>query len=315
MILSSFSKESFFGVFSFLGLFIPVIAFVHFGFIVLWLTTKKKWRALYSVLSIVFIYYAFGLFFRPFSGPGEETISIMSFNARGFNRYDWMADEKGGDRISKFLNKKFPDILCIQEHTRIRYKQLKSYKYRAETPYGSDKSTQAIFTKYPIVNKGSLDFPGTINNVIFADIVIQMDTVRVYNVHLQSYVVDPNGDVLEKGKYKSTLKKIWYAVGKQHEQAYLLKNHIKTSGIRKILICGDFNTTQFSNIYRTIKGNLQDSFLEAGSGFGKTFDLYGFPMRIDYILADDNFEITSHKNYDIQLSDHYPVMATVKFRE
>ena len=61
-----------------------------------------------------------------------------------------------------------------------------------------------------------------------------------------------------------------------------------------------------------MKEDFQDTFLERGSGFGRTYDLWKIPLRIDYILVDDDFEVLAHKNYDERLSDHYPVMATLR---
>ncbi|NNC35105.1 MAG: endonuclease, partial [Croceitalea sp.] len=93
---------------------------------------------------------------------------------------------------------------------------------------------------------------------------------------------------------------------------YIKEHNSKTSN--KILISGDFNNTQFSNVYRLVKNGYHDSFLEAGSGFGKTYDLKGLPVRIDYILTDDSFEVIKHTNFKERLSDHYPVMATLKIK-
>ena len=97
------------------------------------------------------------------------------------------------------------------------------------------------------------------------------------------------------------------------EQAEIFRNHLNKSPHRNI-VCGDFNNTQFSNVYKIVKGNLQDSFLESGSGFGRTYDLWKLPLRIDYILADPDFEVVSHQNFDVKLSDHYPVMATLRLK-
>ena len=39
----------------------------------------------------------------------------------------------------------------------------------------------------------------------------------------------------------------------------------------------------------------------------------GFPMRIDFILTDKRIKTLSHKTYDLQLSDHYPIHAELEF--
>ena len=61
-----------------------------------------------------------------------------------------------------------------------------------------------------------------------------------------------------------------------------------------------------------MKNDLQDSFLEAGNGFGKTYEFKNFPLRIDYIFADKDMKIINHKNYKEKFSDHYPVSATIE---
>ncbi|MEO1010324.1 MAG: endonuclease/exonuclease/phosphatase family protein, partial [Bacteroidota bacterium] len=77
----------------------------------------------------------------------------------------------------------------------------------------------------------------------------------------------------------------------------------------------DMNNTQFSGVYRKIKGNFRDSFQEKGFGFGSTFHLRFLPFRIDYVLADSRIEVMAHRNYDVVLSDHLPVMASFRFTE
>ena len=79
-----------------------------------------------------------------------------------------------------------------------------------------------------------------------------------------------------------------------------------------MIVCGDFNNTAYSYVYKRIKGDLQDAFDEAGNGFGRTFNFKFFPVRIDFILVDKNFTINAFKTFDEQFSDHYPIMAKVK---
>ena len=83
----------------------------------------------------------------------------------------------------------------------------------------------------------------------------------------------------------------------------------------KMIICGDFNNTAYSYVYKEIKGNLKDAFKQAGNGFGRTFDFKFFPVRIDFVLVDEDFKVNSFKTYDVKLSDHYPVMAKVKLEK
>ena len=75
-------------------------------------------------------------------------------------------------------------------------------------------------------------------------------------------------------------------------------------------MCGDMNNSAFSYVYRNIKGDLNDSFEEAGEGFGKSYDFNYYPARIDYIFVDKKFEVKKFRSFpEIIDSDHFPVMA------
>ncbi len=60
---------------------------------------------------------------------------------------------------------------------------------------------------------------------------------------------------------------------------------------------------------------MNDTFQEKGSGFGSTYNFKFLPYRIDFILADPEIDIKSHKNFDVRLSDHTPVMASFRLKE
>ncbi|MBT8239221.1 MAG: endonuclease/exonuclease/phosphatase family protein [Croceitalea sp.] len=310
----SYQDTNLFSFFAIVHLLVPLLVILNVLFFCFWLIKRKK-QFIPSFLVLAMGYFVFGSFYKIGNSLPEEAhdLSIMSYNVMGFNRFGWIEGTDIGDQITSFIKAQDPDVLCIQEHSRIRYQQLTQYAYRSETPYSSRRSHQAIFSKYPIVAIGSLDLPQSGNNIIFADLLFNEDTLRVYNVHLESFNIVPNSETLSNGQSEKTYNRMINTFEKQLQQAKYLKEHIsKTS--HKILICGDFNNTQFSNVYRLVKNGYHDSFLEAGSGFGKTYDLKGLPVRIDYILTDDSFEVIKHTNFKERLSDHYPVMATLKIK-
>ena len=94
----------------------------------------------------------------------------------------------------------------------------------------------------------------------------------------------------------------------QQLQTELFEKH-KNNCPYKMIVCGDFNNTAFSYVYHSIKGELKDAFKTAGNGFGRTYDFKFFPTRIDFILADRALNIESFKTFDVNYSDHYPIMA------
>ena len=117
----------------------------------------------------------------------EKDFTVMSYNVRLFNLFDWLPNEHIGDTILSFINEQNPDILCIQEYSENAKVDLRVYKYKAVFMEGKQiKTGQAIFSKFPIFNQGDFKIPDAGNNIIYADIKKGKDTIRVYNIHLQS---------------------------------------------------------------------------------------------------------------------------------
>jgi endonuclease/exonuclease/phosphatase family metal-dependent hydrolase len=154
-----------------------------------------------------------------------------------------------------------------------------------------------------------LAFPNSSNTAIYSDIVYQTDTIRIYNLHLQSLSIRPGSIKRERSdKLFVRLRKSFKG---QQEQSEIVRAHMDSSPYKNI-VSGDFNNNQFSSVYFKVKGDYKDTFLEKGNGFGSTINFWRFSFRIDYILVDPSFEVLSHQNYNINLSDHEPIMASIK---
>ncbi len=242
-------------------------------------------------------------------------LSLMSYNVRMFNAYQWSSRKDIPEKITGFIKEKDPDILCVQEHYVGAAELAKIYPYEYVKLKGKNAEFgSAIFSKFPIINKASLDFPQNgNNNAIYTDIVIrEKDTVRVFNVHFQSLNIKPGIDDLQKEDSKKLLGRIGYGFSLQQEQAEMLMDDLNRSPYRTI-IAGDFNNTSFSYIYNLIKqdGRYNDAFLEAGNGFGKSFKLNYFPLRIDFLLIENGMKINEFEKFEIDFSDHYPVLTRI----
>ena len=217
-----------------------------------------------------------------------------------------------GNEIINFIIEQDPDIICFQEFNPIMRGQLMQYPYKYLSSYTNWNATQAIFSKFPIVDNGSLEFPETLNNAIYADIKYKGESIRVYNIHLQSFNVIPSR-VKSVRRVVRAYVKMRKTFVKQEEQVQIFDKHRNESPFRNI-VCADFNNTPFSNVYRIAKGEMQDTFDEKGTGFGKTFDLKIVPFRIDFILADKSMKVMTHQNFELRLSDHYPVMTSIRLQ-
>jgi endonuclease/exonuclease/phosphatase family metal-dependent hydrolase len=193
---------------------------------------------------------------------------------------------------------------------------------------GNSRLGFATFSRFPVVNQGSIAFPNTPNAAIFTDIALSnADTVRVYNVHLQSIRFgDREKDLLQSETFWYDHKNdhsrvLWSVSGKlrsafriRAQQVDTISRHIRQSPYR-VVLCGDFNDTPVSYSYHTMRGNLCDGFMEAGRGLMSTFVSIVPSLRIDYILYSDYFRSSVCYCPNISLSDHYPLVCRLAVRK
>ena len=312
-----------FPLLSVLTLFMPLFFVFNALFFFYWGFQFKKrmiLSGLVLLMGITFInkFYKFSTKEFPES---EKNFTVMSYNVRLFNLFKWVDRDDVPSQIVSFINDKNPDILCIQEYSTSADIDLKVYPHKYILMAGNQiKTGQAIFSKFPIINEGNIVFPNSNNNVIFADIKKGKETIRVYNMHLQSIKISPdvteiNDDinVMNQSKSQKLLKRISKAFKQQQQQAELFKEH-KNDCSYPLIVCGDMNNSAFSYVYRNIKGKLRDSFEEAGKGFGATYKFRYYPARIDYIFADEKMKVKKFESFsDFENSDHYPIMAKLSF--
>ncbi|MDQ7962111.1 endonuclease/exonuclease/phosphatase family protein [Flavobacterium lindanitolerans] len=317
-----FLAPKLFPILSVLTLILPFMLILNLLFFIYWGIQMKRQILLSSVvllMGITFInkFYKFSTTDLP---PSDNDFTVMSYNVRLFNLYKWIERDDVPELITNFINDKNPDILCIQEYSEGKI-NLRAYKHKYILMKGNKTKTgHAIFSKFPIVGRGDIVFPNSNNNAIYADIKKGKDTIRVYNMHLQSIRITPdvheiNEDIngINEQKSKKIIKRMSEAFKEQQEQAEIIMNHKKNSKLPEI-ICGDMNNSAFSFVYRSIRGNLNDAFEEAGSGFGKSYNFKYYPARIDYIFVDKKMQVKNFENYpDFVNSDHFPVMARLAF--
>jgi endonuclease/exonuclease/phosphatase (EEP) superfamily protein YafD len=79
-----------------------------------------------------------------------------------------------------------------------------------------------------------------------------------------------------------------------------------------VILSGDFNDTPSSYTYHQLVMKLTDSFVESGNGLFMNTYAGKFPsFRIDYILHSDWFRSVSYQTMQVDISDHYPIAATL----
>lgn len=303
-----------FATLSVLSLGVPLLILFNLLFFIFWLLRIKKQMILSLVVLLLGYSYIASMYKFSASEKVEDeaNFSVMSFNVRLFNKFDWLPVKNVKEKIIAFVNEQQPHVLCLQEYPISQRLKLDGYySFNSEYTKGI-KGGQTIFSKFPIVNSGSLEFPNTFNNAIFVDIIKQKDTIRIYNFHLQSSGIGSDVEKLKDETSGHLFKQVGATFKTQQDQVSMFLAH-KSKSHYKTIVTGDFNNTAYSYVYRKVKGDdLIDTFEEAGNGFGRTYDFKFFPMRIDFILADNDFTVNGFKTYDVKLSDHYPIKTTLK---
>lgn len=316
--------------------------FLNLIFFIYWLSVRKK-EFLISLLALILsINNIHNTVQLPKSTPqannNKETkttqIKILTYNVQIFNLLGRNSFGPRQKELFQFINNESPDVVCFQEFYTNQDKQM-SYKkvnsLLSEYPYRHTEWIQqgkesnygiAIYSKYPIIEKMRLSFENTNNSTIFSDIVVGKDTIRLFNNHLQSIKFNHKNYqfISNQASYSQSQKlkeiqdisfRLRDAFIKRAEQANHLASEIKKSPY-PVVVCGDFNDTPVSYTYRKIKSDLNDAFLEAGQGFGTTYEGKFPSYRIDYILYSDDIEATYYSTRKVDYSDHYPVLATLQ---
>lgn len=299
---------------SLLSLIFPLLVSINLIFLIYWLVNLKK----YFVIPLLILLLNYNNLNRLYQWKGKhsydgEGITIMSYNVRLFNDYQQIKRKAVDVDISNFLKDQHPDILLLQEFRPGKKTDFSQYQYKKLGLKGKRKQMGVvIFSKFPIINSGGFDFSNTYNNAVWADIKMGNDTVRVYNVHMQSHSVHPE-NINNQDKLVVT-HKISEVFKKQYFQAEQVKKHMEKSKY-PVILGGDFNNTAFSATYRLLKGNKYDAFVQAGQGFGFTWYYKYFPFRIDFLMIDQSFFVKEYKTFSyVKYSDHKPIQAMIKLK-
>ena len=191
---------------AFFGLAYPYFLVFNLIFLVYWIIRLRK-ELLISLIVILLGWYHLTNFipvrFQKVKNTEETTrgndLKVLSYNVRTFDKYNWTQNSQSTDGIFETIRSADPAIVCFQEfYTTNKFgrrewdirNQLKDYPYYsiyyslksgASTGFGI-----ATFSKYPIVKTSRIPFDNTVNQAVYTDIKVDSDTLRLFNIHLQS---------------------------------------------------------------------------------------------------------------------------------
>jgi endonuclease/exonuclease/phosphatase family metal-dependent hydrolase len=340
-VLAAYISPRTFWPMAFFGISFPVIFCINLFFIIWWGMQMRWWALLSAGMILLSGNNLLGnlQYHGTQKVPDKSDIKVLNYNCMLFDLYNWSHNKQSRHLIFSMLQEESPDILCLQEfytseqkgdynNADTLQKFLKAKNMHAEfttTLREFDHWGIATFTKYPIVRKGKIEFNTASNNIcIYTDMLIDGDTVRVYNLHLASIsfgkkeykFLDDIGNQKIEDPYldgsKSIFKRLKKGFLERAGQVEHVKAHMEACAYKKIL-CGDLNDTPSSFAYHTIKKGLKDAFRESGRGVGKTYRGHLPFLRIDYILHDPAFSSTNYRQNPESLTDHYPVSCYLHF--
>ena len=291
----------FFWYISLLGILFPFLLILNTLFAVYWVISWRKYFWANIVIIVLGLPYIdntianqkntldqkkFSQLQKNKKHQFDQLINLMSFNVRLFNQNENIDDDKIENKIVEMIKEKKPNVLCLQEFnlTESTKELFDAFNYKKN----NDNKLQ-IFTNYRVIKSGYIKSK---NICIYKDIVLN-DTIRVYNIHLQS-----NWVKTMKSSYQNRVS-----------EAIKIKKHINKSPF-PVIVCGDFNDTPLSYTYSTLKKGLADSFQESGIGIGNSY--VSIPtLRIDYILHSQKYESYNYKKLKYKFSDHYPISCDI----
>ncbi len=327
---------------AFLGLAYPIIVTINLILFFIWFIKRDIFFFPTLILLILGMYHhSRFLQINPKISENNsynEKIKVMSFNVRLFDLYNWTDNEEVKSKIVQLIKKQKPEIICFQEYfydnnkefiTReIILKELGFKHYHESFTDESNKNSLfglATFSKFPIINKGSLAFKNDhSNHCMWSDIVCESDTLRVFNTHLGSIrfnnsdykIIGGKGSPLysyQKIPKQDIFNRLKIGFSKRAQQINELIPYLKDSPFKRIL-CSDLNDTPISYAYNQLSNLFTDSFTKSGFGIGGTYIGKVPFLRIDYIWHDKDLDSFNFKTHQNQLSDHKAISVEILLR-
>lgn len=188
---------------SLVGYAFPVLLLLGFVFVILYLIFLR-WKVLLFVVCIAINYPNIVALLRGKGSPeppkmewvSADRFKVLTYNVRLFNYYGEIPGEKQQikEQLLDYVKDQDADVVCFQEYYESKNssftlgRKLPQAGYRHHTKPASNKNFHygnIIYSKFPIIREGSLQGLSRFD-VVFADLLVHQDTLRVYNIHLES---------------------------------------------------------------------------------------------------------------------------------
>jgi endonuclease/exonuclease/phosphatase family metal-dependent hydrolase len=294
---------------------------------------SRSWRAVLPVLTLLA---GFWLWPRTIAWHtqrsnllGQPTLSLLSFNVQSFNinnDKEHFHPSQASRQLINWVISHHATVKCFQEFYQYKPQptlqvidrlRKAGYVYSASLhPELTEKVFGDIgvitFSKFPILSQGREDF-GFTNGLVWADIKIGADTVRVINVHLQSMGIRVGRVVTQKKlegvkqETRSVLGQLRFGFIERKNQVQVVERYVAESPY-PVVVTGDFNETPYGVVYERMRQKLRNGFEDGGQGFGFTYNKPPHFIRIDHQFYDPRLTVFDFRTLTQQAhSDHYPI--------
>lgn len=327
-----------------LAMGLPLLLLLQAGFLIFWLVLRRKWFWL-PLCTLIAAWPQMNAFFA-IGGLHQKTtekhFTLATWNTHLFNFY-----ENNGSLDEAMLahaRELGADILLLQElvfslnenspisleaiRKKLGYRYVVAANDRAFGVHTQKKGPEdhyhpfcvAIFSNYPIVRWQKVKTENRYNyTFLWADIKVKKDTLRIFNVHLQTmhfargdyeFIENINEKNIEQVKQSGTsiLRKMRNAYFDRAAQAEVIVASVAASPY-PVILGGDFNDVPVSYAYSLLRKQLNDAFVRSGWGVGRTFMRLSPSLRIDYLFCSPPLEPLSARVVHPAFSDHLPVVA------
>lgn len=289
------------GYLSPLGLLVfPLAVFSTLATVVAAFSRARCLSLLFGTACLISLFLCGKFWALSFSTDKSDAYSLrlVSWNAEGFQ-----LNQDTLQASAAFIRSLHPDVICLQErpHDNLLHRDLISeefaYPYRVFNSREDEVLNLAVYSRFPLSNRKEYYFPDSYNKVLQIDLQYNGITIRLFNIHLQTTGMTPafqGNNLLHTYQLNAT---------ERNRQAQLLAEAIASSPY-PVIVCGDLNDTPVSYAYRKLTAQLKDCFLEAGSGWGGTYQPAYNLFRIDYTFCSPELMTSAYRLYNNCWSDH-----------
>ena len=334
---------------AFLALTLPLALAFNLGAAGYWLLRSWRVAALPLILAaLTWPHFQRGLALHPLhvapaaAAPGQA-VQVLSANVRIFNVYPQLRDPglNSSRQLIQWLADSPADVICLQEFYTEPRRTQDGDVFNVVKRIGTDKGRHvflsktltnavgaefgmAIFSRFPIVRRGTLSFGKlTQNHAMFADLRLPSgDTIRVFNFHLQSMSM-AESDIVDsysskagfERKSRGLLRRLRSGLAARSVQIDTLTQRFARSPY-PLLLCADLNDVPYSYSYDQLADRFQNGWATVGNGVGATYNGRLPFLRIDNQFVDDAWIVDDFEVHrEIPYSDHFPITGWYRLQK